>query len=103
MLKNIETITAAMKLSETGPVVIVVTGDNCSPCSRLKDMLTDMDLDKYKCNIGIVNITDRPGDARSHGIRSVPTTVSLIDGKVAGALFGEQTKDKLDTFLTNAS
>ena len=101
MLKTIETIADVMKLSETNSVVLVMTGDDCQPCTRLKDTLSGMDLDKYDHDICIVNISDSPNEARALGVRSVPTTVSLSQGKVTRAIFGEQSEDKLDTFLSN--
>ena len=101
MLKHIETIADAMKLSETNSVVLVMTGDDCQPCSRLKDTLSGMDLDKYDHDICIVNISDSPKEARALGVRSVPTTVTLSEGKVSGTLFGEQTEEKIGTFLSN--
>lgn len=101
MLKSIKTITDAKELSKTTPVVLVLTGDDCSPCSRLKETLANMDLDKYNLDLCTVNITANPKEARALGIRSVPVTLSLLNGLITGTLIGEQPKEKIDTFLSN--
>ena len=89
------------------PVVAVVTADWCPPCQMLKrETLSDVAVSAWieQNAVGVYVDSDKdPDAARALGVRSLPTTVVLRDGKVVGSQTGFLKTEAYLDFLKMAS
>lgn len=94
--------------AESGkPVVALVTADWCPPCQALKrGTLTDPAvaswLDEHAVTV-YIDSDKNPEDAQKLGVRSLPTTVVLKDGKIVDARRGNAGVEDYLGFLQAAS
>jgi thioredoxin 1 len=77
--------------------LLVFAASWCNPCQNYKRVLFDNNIDVD--NIHIMDVDESPNLAAEYGVKSVPTTFLLNEGKTkskAGAMTLEQLKDFLN-------
>jgi|TARA_B100001059_G_C17652052_1_gene484994 thioredoxin 1 len=70
----------------------------CGPCQTFKPIMKELVSEGY--NIEFIDVDEQGEQAAEFGIRSVPTTVIIENGKEVDRLIGAQTKSKVVEVLS---
>ena len=95
---NFETIV----LNGTLPVLVDFFAEWCAPCKMLYPILEEIsrELDG-KLHVMKINIDTNAKLAEQYGIRSIPTMMLFVDGKVVDTMVGGMSKDVILDRLNN--
>jgi len=78
-------------LKSDRPVLIDFWADWCRPCHMLAPTIEKLALDHgASVTIGKLNIDESPEIAGAFGVRSIPTVLLFVGGKVVESLVGVQ-------------
>ncbi len=87
------------------PVLVDFWAEWCAPCKAIAPVLDQL-ADDYdgKLKVAKVNVDETPELAGEFGVRSIPTLLLIVDGKVAEQMVGaagkEALKEKLDPHVS---
>lgn len=78
-----------LKLVESpGLSVVLFSSDWCGPCKSQKATIESLIGTNPLCKFGLVDCDANPDSTDKFFIRSIPTTVFFMDGKVVGEVVG---------------
>ena len=91
-------------LNAEGPVLVDFYADWCPPCRALGPTIDEL-ADDYagRATVGKVNVDESPDLASRYGIRSIPTVLLFIDGRVAQKLVGVTPKQAFEDALDESA
>ena len=72
----------------------------CQPCMIYKPILEQFQIDNPTINIINIDVDDNPDKAKEYGVRSVPTTLFLMGGKVIDERVGIQSVADLERVIS---
>lgn len=83
------------------PVIVEFGATWCGPCKAMAPILERIASEANgRFNVIAVDVDDCPVAARTYGIRSVPTVIAFVGGKVTKSLVGLQRKESLLALVT---
>lgn len=65
----------------------------CGPCKTLEPTLKELENDGHK--ISYIDVDENKEEAVNFGVRGVPTTIVLKDGKESTRLVGNKSKEEI--------
>ncbi len=81
--------------------VFYFTADWCGPCKKVRPIVEEINRDSADIKFRIID-ADQEGDlVRKFNISSVPTFIVLEDDEVVFRVSGAQTKENLESLLTD--
>lgn len=81
--------------------VFYFTADWCGPCKKVRPIVEEINRDSADIKFKIID-ADQEGDlVRKFNISSVPTFIVLEDDEVVFRVSGAQTKENLESLLTD--
>ena len=78
-------------------IILLFTLGNCSNCPQAKEIVQKLCAERG-ISLQIIDAENNK-DAVEYGVKSVPTVISLVNGKKYGQVSGTITVDKLDEML----
>lgn len=76
-------------------IIVEFSAQWCAPCKAMIPILEEIDSENDTVTVLKVNIDEEIDLSSRFGIRSIPTTLYYIDGKLEATTIGFQTKDKI--------
>ena len=89
------------------PVLVDFWADWCEPCKMIAPVIEELAVDlQGHVKVGKLDIDNNPRIVTQYGIRSIPTLLIFMDGKVVNRVVGVVPKkeivDKLNALLQSA-
>ncbi|MBR3964714.1 MAG: thioredoxin family protein [Clostridia bacterium] len=84
--------------SQDKPLFIEFYKDGCSPCRAMSPIVDELAQERDDIIVGKINVESEPELAAAFGVRGVPTTVVLINGKVVNQSTGLRRKTESRAF-----
>lgn len=86
------------------PVLIDFFRDGCVPCKMLEKTIEEI-ADEYKGRISVcrINLTDKLEIAETFDIKSVPTLLIMLQGRVKGKITGLHSKSEISRIIASVS
>ncbi|WKZ86324.1 thioredoxin family protein [Ralstonia pickettii] len=81
--------------AKQGPIVVAFTASWCGPCKLLKPKLEQL-ADAWGFTLAIVDAGEDKALAAEHGVRAVPTVLTLENGAVLGRFSGDRSQSELE-------
>ena len=85
--------------SQDKPLFIEFYKDGCSPCRAISPIVDELAQERDDIIVGKINVESEPELAAAFGVRGVPTTVVLKNGKVVNQSTGLRRKTELLALL----
>ena len=98
---NVTDVTFDQLLQNDKPVLLDFWADWCQPCLSLIPVLENI-ATQYKNEILVakLNVDENQQTPREYGIRSIPYLLLIQGGNIVDTLVGNQSKEKINSFLT---
>jgi thioredoxin 1 len=105
--ENMVTITdgnfEAEVLKSSTPVLIDFWAQWCAPCRAIGPVVEALAKEYAgKVKVGKVNIDENPKTPTSYDVRSIPTLLLFMDGKVLGQIVGAVPRPKIEELVKKA-
>ena len=88
-------------LNSSLPVLVDFWAPWCGPCRTMTPII-DKIAKKYVGRIKVVkvNVDESPRSASQHGIRSIPSLLMFLKGKVVDTVVGSQSQENLEMHIS---
>ena len=80
-------------ISGERPVLLDFYAEWCGPCRMVSPVIEEIAREHPEYAVGKINVDDEPELAGKYGVYSIPTLVSIKEGKVLRRLSGARPKE----------
>ena len=82
-------------LKSTKTVLLVFWASWCGPCQMVSPIVDEIAQENPSISVGKINVDEQPELAAAFNIVSIPTLVSIKDGKVHNHMVGARPKSQI--------